>query len=209
MRQQRRLPIGVLAITLIAAGACAQGGDGGGGTGRGDGGSGGMDGSYRTDGGGGGTDGGASCTDEGNGSACESPTDLGAVDPGAMATSMVSYLPSTGDEDWFLVGFPSLGMPNMKGGGTPTIELARNDGMQFRFEVRPTCTAPMGCGAGMAARDLTSWSFTDDQSEMEADMSGDMDYSTRDVDWPSPVYVRVYRAVGGGDCSAFQLQITR
>jgi hypothetical protein len=126
-----------------------------------------------------------------------------------MAESMPGFLIGAGEEDWFLVGFPSIGAPNMAGGGEPRIELSMNDGEVFRFEVRSTCSATIACGDGRGARDLFSWSFTDDQSAMAAEMSGDMDYSTRDVPWPSPVYVRVYRAVGAADCARYQVRVSR
>ncbi len=203
-----RLRALALFAAIIAAG-CAQGSDGSDSR-RGDGGpSGTRDGSIRRDGGGGRDGGTPTCSDEGHGNACEAPTDLGSVDPGGEVTSMVGYLPTAGAEDWFLVGFPSLGMPNMAGGGEPRIELSMNQGEVFRFEVRSTCSATVACGDGAGARDLLSWSFVDDQSATEAEASGDMDYSTRDQPWPSPVYVRVYRALGGADCSAYQLTVTR
>lgn len=84
-----------------------------------------------------------------------------------------------------------------------------NENDAFRFEVRATCGATLACGDGAGARDLRSWSFVDDRSPMEAEETGEMDYSTRDVPWPSPVYVRVYRAIGAGDCSRYQLRATR
>lgn len=149
------------------------------------------------------------CTDEGHGATCEGATDLGSVDPAGMAESMIGVLPSAGAEDWFLVAFPSIGMPNMAGGGEARIELSMNEGEAFRFEVRSTCSATLACGDGRGARDLLSWSFIDDRSPMEAEMSGDMDFTTRNVPWPSPVYVRVYRAVGAADCARYQLRVTR
>ena len=188
---------------------CAQGADSDDGTGRGDGG---IvprrDGSTVRDGAG--RDGPLpSCTDEGHGTTCEAATDLGSVDPGGMVESMPGVLPSAGAEDWFLIGFPSLGMPNMAGGGEPRIELAVNDGEAFRVEVRSTCAATLACGDGRGARDLVSWSFTDDRSTMDAEMPGENDFTTRDIPWPSPVYVRVYRAIGAADCSQYQLRVTR
>jgi len=189
-----------LFASLLLAGAfgCAQG-DGGTDPGRGDAGSGG-----RRDSGGGGRDAGSDCRDEGYGAACETATDLGTVAPGDEQLTMIGHLLSTGDEDWFRVEFPAMG-PAMAGGGTPSVELTRNDGNAFRFEVRGTCSASLACGDGATgARDLGSWSFTDDQA-----MEGEDAYSTRDVPWPSPILVRVYRAVGVGDCSSYQLRVSR
>lgn len=201
-------PLRYLLVALLAAG-CAQGSDGSG-TGRSDDGGrgGGMDSGARDSGG---RDAPVTptCTDEGHGNACETPTDLGALDPGDEMTTMVGYLSTSGAEDWFLIGFPALGMPNMSGGGTPSIELVMNEGEAFRFEVRTTCSATFACGDGRGARDIAEWTFTDDQSPMEAEESGDMDFTTRDVPWPETVYVRVYRAVGAPDCSKYQLRVSR
>ena len=198
-----------LLVALLATG-CAQGSDGSGGSGRSDGGrGGGMDSGSRDAGGGRDAPTTPTCTDEGHGNACETPTDLGSLDPGDEMTTMVGYLSTAAAEDWFLISFPSLGMPNMSGGGAPSIELVMNEGEAFRFEVRTTCSATFACGDGRGARDIVEWSFTDDQSPMEAEESGDMDFSTRDVPWPETVYVRVYRAVGAADCSRYQLRVTR
>ena len=38
---------------------------------------------------------------------------------------------------------------------------------------------------------------------------GDNQWSSRDVAWPSPVIVRVYRAVAGSGCDDYQLVVTR
>lgn len=201
-------PLLASSLALLLVG-CAQGSDGSS-TGRSDGGRGGsMDGGGTDSGGGRDTGTTPTCTDEGHGVACESPTDLGSLEPGDEMTTMVGYLPTTGAEDWFTIGFPSLGMPNMAGGGTPSLELTMNEGEAFRFEVRTTCSATFACGDGSGARDIASWSYTDDQSPMEAEESGEMDFSTRDVPWPETVYVRVYRAVGPADCSAYQLTVSR
>lgn len=201
-----------LALGLALVAGCAQGADNDEGTGRGDGGI-----VPRRDGGSTLRDGATPgrdapmgvCTDEGHGTTCDGATDLGSIDPGGMVESMAGVLPSAGAEDWFLVGFPSLGMPNMAGGGEPRIEFTLNDGDVFRIEVRSTCSATLACGDGRGARDLLSWSFVDDQSPAAGEMTGDADYSTRDVPWPSPVYVRVYRAIGAADCQQYQLRVTR
>jgi hypothetical protein len=185
-------------LLLASALGCAQG-DSGTGGGRGDTGTSGV-----RDSGGGRRDAGSMCRDEGYGAACETATDLGTLSPGDEQLTMIGYLPNTGDEDWFRAEFPPMG-PAMAGGGTPSIELTRNDGDAFRFEVRATCTASFACGDGMTgARDLGSWSFVDDQA-----MEGEEANSTRDVPWPSPVLVRVYRAVGAGDCGGYQLHVSR
>lgn len=184
--------------SLVLALGCAQGASGG--PGDRDSGP-----NVRRDGGGGRRDGGGiTCTDEGNGADCAGATSLGMIMPGGMAMSMRSVLPGPGDEDWFSVQFPPTNMPNMAGGGNATIEFAQNDMNAFRIEVRGSCVAALGCTGGMAARDLLSWSFTDDQS-----MAGEGAYLTRMLPWPADLRIRVYRMSGAPDCSAYQLRVTR
>jgi hypothetical protein len=187
-----------LAWTALAC-ACAQGaGDPPGGGGRDGGNVGRLDGSGRRDGSG------LTCMDEGNGESCAMATALGTIMPGGSAMSMRSVLNAAGDEDWFSVQFPPTNMPNMAGGGSAMIDFAQNDMNAFRFEVRGTCVAALGCTGGMAARDLLMWSFTDDQS-----MPGEGAYLTRMIPWPADLRIRVYRMGGAPDCSSYQLRVSR
>jgi hypothetical protein len=151
------------------------------------------------------------CSDDMHGNACESATDLGPVAEGEMMMPEPGVLPNNGDEDWFRVDFPLSmmsmgdgGVGGMPGGGMPSIDFAMNEGDAFRFEVRGTCSTTLGCGDGMSARDVDSWSFTDDQS-----MEGDEQWTTRDVPWPESAVIRVYRPVGTGNCQQYQLRVTR
>ncbi len=144
------------------------------------------------------------CDDDTHGDACESATDLGVMAEGDMMMVPPGVLPNTGDEDWFRVDFPASTEMGTPGGGTPAIELVMNEGSAFRFEVRSTCSTTLGCGDGMSARDVDSWSFVDDQA-----MEGDEQWSTRDVPWPESAVIRVYRPVGTGDCQQYQLRISR
>lgn len=145
-----------------------------------------------------------SCMDDAHGDMCERASDLGSLVEGGMMMPEPGVLPMTGDEDWFRVDFPANPAMNTPGGGTPSIEFVVNDGDAFRFEVRNTCTTTLGCGDGMSARDVDTWSFTDDQS-----MEGDEAWSTRDVPWPEAAVIRVYRPVGTGDCQRYQIRVTR
>jgi hypothetical protein len=131
-------------------------------------------------------------------------TSVGAIATGDSMSTMAGYLMMPSDEDWLAVDFPEAG-DSMPGGGEPRIELSRNDDDVFRIEIKPSCSETLGCAEGAAgARDVTSWSFTDDQS-----MAGDTQWSTRDVPWPSSVLVRVYKLGATGPCSAYQLLISR
>jgi hypothetical protein len=194
-------------FALLLAVACAQGGGGTEGDG---GGTPGRDGGVRRDGGGGGNrdggrDAGATCDDDAFGSSCETATDLGMVMPGDMNVPEMGVLPMMGDEDWFHVAFPPLSDPNMQGGGMPAVELVGAEETNFRIEIRGTCAATLGCGEGVGgARDIFFWSFVDDQA-----MEGEAAYTTRDVPWPDEVFIRVYRALGAGDCQRYQLRVTR
>jgi hypothetical protein len=121
-----------------------------------------------------------------------------------MMMTMPGVLPQAGDEDWFRVDFPPSEEMNTPGGGTPSIELTMNDGEAFRFEVRGSCTETLGCGDGMSARDIDTWTFVDDRSD-----AGVTQWSTRDVPWPGAAVIRVYRPVGSGDCQRYQLRVSR
>jgi hypothetical protein len=144
------------------------------------------------------------CTDDAHGSMCERATDLGSLMAGDSITPDPGVLPMSGDEDWFRVDFPPDPMMNMPGGGMPAIEFVMNGGEAFRFEVRGDCMTTLGCGDGMSARDVDSWSFVDDQA-----MMGEDAWSTRDAPWPAAAVIRVYRPVGMGDCQRYQIRVSR
>ena len=93
--------------------------------------------------------------------------------------TVTGTLPTLSDEDWFTVEFPPLNMPNSFGGGTPQVELSGDATMVF--EVRTSCMASFSCGEGVP-RELTSFSFVDDQS-VAVDPVGEMpnEYSTRGI----------------------------
>lgn len=151
-------------------------------------------------------DAGRACTDDMHGGGCTLATDLGSLMPGAPPIRTTGVIPVTGAEDWMKVAFPYLGDATMMvGGGTPRIELTVNEGGVFAFETRLRCGAAMACGgAGDPARDLTEWDFTDDASD-----PGELQWSTRDVEWPAEIFIKVYRRMGAGDCSGYELTISR
>jgi hypothetical protein len=206
-----------VAVALSVAGAgCAKGG--GGGTGRTDAGGGAdaarpdggqPDGMMPRDGGGGADaarDGAAACTDDMHPAMCDRAEDLGSLEPGAVPVLVNGVIPVVGGEDWFRVAFPYRPTaPSMMGGGAPHIELTINEGGYF-FEVRARCAAAMACGGrGEPSTMLSEWDFVDDQS-----MPGETQWSTRDVEWPNPLYIKVYRPMGGAvSCPRYQLTVSR
>jgi hypothetical protein len=145
---------------------------------------------------------GCEVVDEGNGGSCGTATSLGTLGVGAAVNTLSSTIAIGGSSDFFFVSFPPLGA---NGGGTPRIRFTRNDGSIFRFEVTSGCpAAPLGCGSGGTATNLQEWAFVDDQS-----IPGPRQWSTRDVAWPSPVYVRVFRTTPGTSAAQYQLTLTR
>lgn len=229
MARSPYLPLAWLAVAaLVVSSGCAQGSTGGGTDRNGD-----PDSSTGDDGGdtdasgpsdgGGGMDGGMGCADDDFPDSCPDAMDLGAVATGDMVMQE-GKLPSSGDRDWFAVQFPpgfvDGGMPDggtpdggmpgggMEGGGEPRIEVLPEGG-DFLIEIRQRCAAAMLCtGEGPErATDLQAWSFTDDATAPDGGPSA---YATREAEWPSDLFVKVYRAAGSsGDCMSYTLQISR
>jgi hypothetical protein len=149
---------------------------------------------------------GCECVDDTIGAACTSPTNAGSVAMGGSYTSPVATVPPAGGADWFAITLNPNNNFFQHGVGTPTIQFARNDNMAFRFEVRTSACpgAVLGCGTGSStATGLTNWSFNDTCT------AGDLNCSTRDVLWPSSIYVRVFRITPGASCDHYQLRVTR
>jgi hypothetical protein len=145
---------------------------------------------------------GCEVVDEGNGGSCGTATSLGSLGIGAAVNTLSSTIATAGGSDFFFVSFPPLGA---NGGGTPRIRFTRNDGSAFRFEVTSGCpAAPLGCGSGGTATNLQEWAFVDDQS-----IPGPRQWTSRNVAWPSPIYVRVFRTTPGASAAQYQLTFTR
>jgi hypothetical protein len=151
-------------------------------------------------------DNGCECPDDGVSGNCNSPTDLGVLNPGDMVLSMIGNVPQEGALDWYVLSFPlAAARPGM---GTPAIEFAINEGDAFVFDVvggqceamGVPCTSGGTDGAGIG---LTSWSFVDDDPGCCTPPNDSM------VAWPDPVYIRVYRTDMGASCAAYQLQVSR
>lgn len=150
-------------------------------------------------------DNGCECPDDGVSGACNSPTDLGAVDLGGSMLSVVGTIPQEGTIDWYTVSFPAAARP---GAGTPTIDFAINTGDQFAFDVVPNQCDAQGApctegGTAGVAVGLTSWSFADTDPGCCAPPMDSL------VPWPSQIYVRVYRTTMGASCDTYQLRVTR
>jgi hypothetical protein len=146
---------------------------------------------------------GCECVNEGNGSSCATVTSLGTVAVSGAVDTRTSVIPDGAESDYFTVRFP----PNSpgQGGGTPRIRFTRNDGSVFRFSVSASCGGPaLACGGGGVADGISEWSFVDDQSA-----PGPRQWTTRDVSWPTDVFIRVFRTDGGLSCAAYQLTISR
>jgi hypothetical protein len=114
-----------------------------------------------------------------------------------------------GAEDWYQFEFPIDPANPRPHAGMPTITLALNENSDYRFEVYRDCGAePYGQGLaadfGASAPPLDEWSFADlDPGPVEQ-----LDYSEMTL-WPTLVWVRVFRFQNDGDCSSYQLLVTR
>lgn len=203
-------------MTLSLLVACASGTNNTGNTGRNDGGARdvrispdtpGTDAQVESDTGGGGTDAGATCTDDTFPDECNLAEAV-TIMTGDML-NIEGFLPTLSGADWFVFSFPPMSGPNMQGMGAPTIMLDGDSTMVI--EVREGCesTVPVSCGEG-SAREATSYSFVDDQSMPgEADGDGSDTFTTRDVEWPENLAVRVGRRGGPASCEPYTLTITR
>jgi hypothetical protein len=136
---------------------------------------------------------------------CGARIDLGTLSAGASTSTDIRQLPSSGQEDWFLVRFPLNADFRQHGTGTPSISFAQNDGNLFRFDVVAACgSGGMPCGSGGAAGGLTSWSYVDN-----CNLGRLTDCSTRASTWPATALVRVFRISSGTDCSRYRLALSR
>lgn len=150
-------------------------------------------------------DNGCDCPEDGVSGACNSPTDLGVIEPGGSVMGVIGTIPQEGAIDWYAVSFPAAARP---GEGTPTISFAINTGDGFAFDVVAnecdaagvTCTEGGNGGAGVG---LTSWSFADTDPGCCAPPQDSM------VAWPNQVFVRVYRTTMGASCDTYQIQASR
>lgn len=151
-------------------------------------------------------DNGCECPDDGVSGACNTPTDLGAVEVGGSSLSVVGTIPQEGALDWYTVSFPAAARP---GEGVPTLSFAINTGDAFAFDVVQNQCDAMGapCTEGGDAMGtavgLTSWTFEDSDPGCCTPPMDSM------IAWPNQIYVRVYRTTMGASCDTYQLQASR
>jgi hypothetical protein len=131
---------------------------------------------------------------------CSASVDLGTLGAGSLIRTDLRSLPAGGQQHWFLIRFPENPDFARHGTGTPRIVFARNDGNAFRFDLYRNCSgAGQSCGSG-SYNDRVSYSFNDG--------CGGSGCRSRNIDWPTTLWLRV-RRVGGNACSAYRLQVTR
>lgn len=151
---------------------------------------------------------GTSC---GQGSAEKGPIALGGslVDLPVGGISALDNGVGNGAEDWYQFEFPIDPANPRPLAGTPTITLALNENSDYRFEVYRDCGAEaygqgLAADFGASAPPLDEWSFSDlDPGPLE--QLNYMEMTT----WPTLVWVRVFRFQNDGDCSSYQLLVTR
>jgi len=132
---------------------------------------------------------------------CGGPIDLGTLTVGSATSTTISRLPSSGQEEWYLVRFPMNPDYNQHGTGTARVSFSVNDGNIFRFDVRATCASNAPCGSGSASG-ITSYAFQD-----RACASNDC--VNRSTSWPTSLLIRVHRTTGGVSCGRYRLAVSR
>ena len=150
-------------------------------------------------------DNGCECPDDGVSGNCMAPQDLGVLQPGDSALSVVGNVPQEGALDWYTVSFPAAARP---GEGQPTIFFSINEGDAFVFDVvgeqcgaaGVACTSGGTNGTGIG---LTDWSFVDDDPGCCTPPMDSM------VPWPNQIHLRVYRTTMGASCATYQLNVSR
>ncbi len=116
--------------------------------------------------------------------------------------------PGNGAEDWYRIDFPLDANNPRPAAGTITLDFAVNQGGDYRFELYRDCGAA-AYGQGLAsefgsnAPPLLEWTFNDLDDGLEQAMY------LENVPWPTTVWVRVIRFQNDGECSNYQLQVTR
>jgi hypothetical protein len=133
-----------------------------------------------------------------NGNACGSATSLGTINPGGSASGSGTVTPT--GQSWYAITFPTDYSPNLEGGGSPTITVTGTSVLMNIYV--NSCAATSTCGASSYTSGYTSWHFIDNASP-----AGLGTFSTRNVAWPTTVYVEVYNTTSS--CEAFSIAVTR
>ncbi len=118
-----------------------------------------------------------------------------------------------GAEDWFSVEFPEAGNPGTRPNtGSIRVDFAVNTNNDYRFQVFRTCNS-VAFDSGLAtqfgggAPPAREWWFFDNHAA-PVDMPVPALYDD-DVNWPSKVYIRVFRVQNDKTCNDYQLRIQR
>ena len=117
------------------------------------------------------------------------------------------------NEDWYWVEFPEGGNPGVRPNtGIIQVSFAKNDGLDYRFQVFRTCNAtPFGSGLatqfGAGAPPAREWWFFDNHAAA-INMPVPALYKDN-VAWPTIVYIRVFRVQNDKTCNSYQLLVQR
>lgn len=118
-----------------------------------------------------------------------------------------------GAEDWYSIDFPEAGNPGTRPNtGSIQVSFAMNDGNDYRFEVFSACNGVafangLATQYGVGAPPTREWWFFDNHTA-PIDMPVPGLYSDN-VEWPTTVYVRVFRVQNDATCNNYQLAIER
>ncbi len=130
----------------------------------------------------------------------------------------------SGAEDWYWVEFPAAGNPGVRPNtGSIQISFALNEGNDYRFQVFRSCNGTPFGGTyqngntinpealaeqfGAGAPPTREWWFFDDHVPA-IQMPVPAQYIDR-VNWPTKVYIRVFRVQNDLTCNDYRLQVQR
>ena len=124
-----------------------------------------------------------------------SPIGTGTVVAGERAMSAIGAL-LPGDSAWHTVALPT-------GRTAPRVELSLNEGGAYVLDVFSTCLGASGgvaasCGAAEASLGISVWEVQDRCLPASC-------LPTRDVPWPSQIWIRVRRVDASPACLRYQL----
>lgn len=132
---------------------------------------------------------------------------IGPLAEGQSAISPLRFMGGSGTVHWYNITFPHVPSEQDRGTGVPSVTFVRNDGNAFQFDVyAPDCST-------LSDPLLMSWDFWDtceDTAGTAWTTTGvTHGCKTRNVPWPTDVWVRVSRTAPGGACQGYQLDVTR
>ena len=109
----------------------------------------------------------------------------------------------TGENDWFMVSFPSTGRG--PGNGVPTIRLVGAGAANFALDIQTTCAAAASCGSGTSTG-VQTYQFQDNAST-----GTPVAYSMNATAWPTTILFGVRRVAATTSCAAagYTVSVTR